>query len=72
MWLERDRIDADIAVRVQGDAAARALVEFEITRDDVRSSPRRMTDLPESCEALHAAVGLAIAVAIDTSVLGGA
>lgn len=72
LWLERDRIDAGIAVHVQGDATAPSIVEFEITRDGVGSSPRRMEDLPASCEAVHAAVGLAVAVAIDTSVLGGA
>jgi hypothetical protein len=72
LWLERDRIAAGIAVRVRGDAALPSVVEFEIARGDVHSSPRRMEDLPASCEALHAAVGLAIAVAIDTSVLGGA
>lgn len=72
MWLERDSVDAAITVAVRGDPADAHAMSFVISRDSQSASPRRMQSLPDDCAAMHAAVSLAIAVAIDVSVLDGA
>jgi len=72
MWLERDSVDAAITVAVRGDPADAHAMSFVISRDSRGASPRRMHSLPDDCAAMHAAVSLAIAVAIDASVLDGA
>lgn len=68
MWLERDRIDAGLSVEVVGDPDDPYAATFVIARDAVRASPRSLGRIPDDCQALHAAVALAVAVAVDASV----
>jgi hypothetical protein len=68
MWLERDRIDAGLSVEVVGDPDDPHAATFVIARDAVRASPRALGRIPDDCQALHAAVALAVAVAVDASV----
>jgi hypothetical protein len=67
-WLHRTRVDAGVRVVVQGDAVRPDAAAFRILRDGVWRV-RRFDALPAGCEEAHAAMGLAIALAIDQTVL---
>jgi hypothetical protein len=67
-WLHGNRVDAGIHVLVQGDAERPDAAEFRIVRDGT-ARVRRFDALPTGCEEAHAAMGLAIALAIDQGVL---
>jgi hypothetical protein len=67
-WLGTDRIDAGTRVVVQGDALRPNAAEFRITRG-TKVRVRRFDTTPTGCEEAHAAIGLAIALAIDGGVL---
>jgi hypothetical protein len=70
-WLGRDRIPADVRVDVHGSDRDPRAVEFRIWRGG-KPHDRRFDRLPESCDDATAVLGLAIALAIDASVLAGA
>src|SRR5688572_23373933 len=67
LWLERQDVAAAVTVRVVGDPVDAHAVSFVIARNGREASPRSMRGLPADCAATHAAVGLAIAVAIDAT-----
>ena len=67
-WLERDTVDDDIRVRVQGDARDEYEVVFTVQKGANQPSERRIADAPEECGQLHAAVALSIALAIDAAI----
>lgn len=69
-WLARDRVASDVRIQVQGDAHDPRVAVFRILRAG-RAHERRFDRLPEACEDATAVVGLAIALAIDASALGG-
>jgi hypothetical protein len=64
MWLGGDRVDRKTRVRVHGDAVDRRKLWFEIARGKEQSR-RAFEPAPESCDDVHAVMGLAIALAID-------
>lgn len=68
-WLERERIDGDIRVQVQGGPNANDF-RFTLRRKDASPTVREMSEVPGDCGDQHAAVALAIALAIDASLLG--
>jgi len=67
-WLRSETVDARIAVvvRKEGDGD---VVGFVIRRDGVALAERRFDEPPEDCNDLRAALGLAIALAIDATIL---
>lgn len=67
-WLHDTRVDAGLRVLVRGDALRPNAAEFRIIRNGT-SRVRRFDELPAGCEEAHAAMGLAIALAIDQAVL---
>jgi len=67
-WLGRDRVAPNVRVLVRGDAANPSSVEFWISHGRETRS-RRFDRLPAGCDDAHAALGLAIALAIDANVL---
>ncbi len=69
-WLGRDRIRADIRLEVRGDERDPRAVLFRISRAG-KTHERRFDRLPESCDDATAVLALAIALAIDASVLTG-
>lgn len=69
-WLGRDRIRADIRLDVRGDERDPRAVLFRISRAG-KTHERRFDRLPESCDDATAVLALAIALAIDASVLAG-
>jgi hypothetical protein len=66
-WLGRDSIDARLRMVVEEDSTSRA--SFQLWRDETLVAERRFTQLPERCEEVLAAVGLALALAVDITVL---
>ena len=69
-WLGRDRIAADVRVDVRGSDHDPRAVSFRITHGG-KSHDRRFDHLPEECDDATAVLGLAVALAIDASVLAG-
>jgi hypothetical protein len=67
-WLGSDRVDARLHVVVTGSSERSNVVEFRITRGE-DTSVRRFDPTPSGCDETHAAVGLAVAFAIDASLL---
>lgn len=65
-WLRRDHVDARVAVVV--DEAENG-ASFVVLRDGVPHAARRFDQLPRGCPDRRAALGLAIAIAIDAAVL---
>lgn len=65
-WLERDQIDGRIHIVVRGGDAPQA-VAFTVQRGAAPPAERRLQDLPDDCDQLHAAVALSIALAIDAT-----
>lgn len=65
-WLERDRIDARQTIEVRAEVDRVLLV---VRTDEEVVVERGLSPVPADCADLHAAVGLALALAIDASVL---
>jgi hypothetical protein len=70
-WLGRDRIPSDVRVDVRGSDHDPRAVVFKIWRAG-KPHERRFDHLPEACDDATAVLGLAVALAIDASVLTGA
>jgi hypothetical protein len=68
-WFDHERIDARLVVDVVGDAADPRKLAFTLRRGDQVISVRRFDPAPDRCADLHAVVGLAIALAIDATLL---
>jgi hypothetical protein len=69
IWLERSTIDARVRVRAIADPTRRDRVHFSIERDGEVILDRPFEPVPPDCEATHAALGLAVAIALDATVL---
>jgi hypothetical protein len=70
-WLGRETVDGGVAfVEVRGDTARTDAVAIAV---EVRGEriERSFDPAPAACAELHAVVGLAVAIAVDTSVLEG-
>lgn len=65
-WLERDRIDARQRIEVRAEVDRVVLV---VRTDGAIVVERSLSPVPADCADLHAAVGLALALAVDASVL---
>jgi hypothetical protein len=68
-WLGTDRVSAPLAIEVHGSPYFARTVWFRIRRGNVILAERRFEPAPARCDALHAAVGLAIALALKASLL---
>jgi hypothetical protein len=68
-WLGSDRVSAPLAIEVHGSPHFARTVWFRIRRGDSILAERRFEPAPARCDALHAAVGLAIALALKASLL---
>lgn len=68
-WLGTDRVSAPLAIEVHGSPYFARTVWFRIRRGNETLAERRFEPAPERCDALHAAVGLAIALALKASLL---
>ena len=65
-WLRRDTIDARLSIVVEEEGAG---ASFVVLHDGVARAARRFDRLPAACPDRRAALGLAIAMAIDSAVL---
>lgn len=68
-WLEDPRIDSRLRIEVVGDEESPLKLSFTLRRGDEVIAVREFDPAPERCTDLHAVVGLAIALAIDATVL---
>ncbi len=68
-WLEDPRVDARLRIQVVGDDESPLRLSFTLRRGDEIIAVREFDPAPERCTDLHAVVGLAIALAIDATVL---
>ena len=68
-WLEAPQIDARLRIEVVGDEEHPLKLSFTLRRGDEVIAVRAFDPAPERCTDLHAVVGLAIALAIDATVL---
>ena len=68
-WLGTDRVATPLAIEVHGSPYFARTVWFRIRRGDATVAERRFEPAPARCDALHAAVGLAIALALKASLL---
>lgn len=68
-WLGADRLSAPLAIEVHGSPYFARTVWFRIRRGAQTLAERRFEPAPERCDDLHAAVGLAIALALKASLL---
>ena len=71
-WLGTDRVPVQLVIEVQGSPYFARTVWFRIRRTGELLAQRRFDPAPARCEALHAAVGLAIALALKASPLDSA
>jgi hypothetical protein len=69
-WLQRDRIEADLHVFVQGDRTRANAVSFVIDRGQGNRAERRVDDAPADCDQFHSPLALSIALAIDATLRG--
>ena len=69
-WLGSNALAADVAVKVQGSSDQPRTVRFEAFRGGQIIATRQFDPGPASCEHLHAAVALAIAMAVNPALLG--
>lgn len=67
-WLGTDHVEEDVHVIVRGSPARADAAEFRLVRAK-KTAVRRFESIPAGCEEAHAAVGLAVALAIDADVL---
>jgi hypothetical protein len=68
-WLGTDRVSAPLAIEVHGSPYFARTVSFRIRRADATIAERRFDPAPARCDDQHAAVGLAIALALKASLL---
>jgi len=68
-WLGTDRVSAPLAIEVHGSPYFARTVWVRIRRGNATLAERRFEPAPARCEDLHAAVGLAIALALKASLL---
>ena len=68
-WLGEKQVDARLRVEVRGHPTRRDAVHCRVMRDTEVVVDREFQPLPPDCESTHAAVGLAIAIAIESTVL---
>lgn len=68
-WLGPHELDARIHIIVRADADRRDRVHVQLWRADELLVERQFEPVPEDCTRTHAAVGLAIAIAIDSTIL---
>lgn len=68
MWLGQPSITTTARVRVTGDERLARVVDVAIEREGV-TSKRRFDPVPAGCDEAHAAVSLAIALAIEPAVV---
>ena len=69
-WLGRDEIEFGVTIEVRGDAFARNAAVI-VVRTPAGLVERPFDEGPSGCSDFHAVLGLAIAMAIDSSVLVG-
>jgi hypothetical protein len=69
-WLGRDKIAVSVAIEVRGDTFARNAAVI-VVRTPAGLVERPFDEGPTGCSDFHAVLGLAIAMAIDSSVLVG-
>ena len=67
-WLGNSRVDPGVHVTVEGDRSRADVAEFKVVHDG-KARVRRFDRMPAGCEETHAAVALAIALAIDGGLL---
>ena len=68
-WLGADAVDPDVSIEVRGSPDQPRVVAFRTLRAGHVIANRRFDPGPERCEHLHAALGLAIAMAIKASLI---
>jgi hypothetical protein len=68
-WLGTDRVSAPLAIEVHGSPIFARTVSFRIRRGNATLAERSFDPAPARCADLHAAVGLAIALALKASLL---
>lgn len=68
-WLGRDEVELGVDIEVRGDPFVANAAAITVTTPAGRIE-RAFDDGPPGCSDLHAVLGLAIAMAIDASVLG--
>lgn len=68
-WLDVDDLDPRLIVEVVGDARDPHKLAFTLRRDEHVIAVRRFEPAPKRCADLHAVVGLAIALAIDATLI---
>jgi hypothetical protein len=68
-WLGSDRIALPLTIEVRGSPYFARTVWFRIRRENTTLAERRFEPAPARCADLHAAVGLAIALALKASLL---
>ena len=68
-WLGTDFIESSLTIDVRGSPHFARQVRFEVLRGSESLAERRFEPGPARCDNLHAALGLAIALAIKASLL---
>lgn len=68
-WLERDELDPRLTVVVEGDPIEVRSLRFTLRDRGEVIAERAFAPGPSSCDDLHAVVALAIALAVDATVL---
>jgi len=68
-WLGSDRVATPLSIEVHGSPYFARTVWFRIQRGNQTLAERRFDPAPARCDDLHAAVGLAIALALKASLL---
>ncbi|HWB76265.1 MAG TPA: hypothetical protein VG755_14945 [Nannocystaceae bacterium] len=68
-WFDHERIDERLVIEVVGDVTEPRKLAFTLRRGEQVISVRRFDPAPDRCADLHAVVGLAIALAIDATLL---
>jgi hypothetical protein len=68
-WLGDDKTDADVSVEVRGSPDDPRVVRFRTLRAGRVVASRGFEPGPEQCDHLHAALGLAIAMALKASLI---
>lgn len=71
-WLEHDELDPRLSVVVEGDQEDAKTVRFTLRDEGAVLSERVFSPGPSRCDDLHAVVALAIAMAVDATVLASA
>jgi len=68
-WLERDELDPRLTVVVEGDSTETRTLRFTLQDRGQPIAERTFAPGPSSCDDLHSVVALAIALAVDATVL---